>query len=165
MCILILTDDTLHLNYSIHFGILGLIPLLSVFISSDHLNETIDLVTLKNTVNFYSSCRIAVSEYTSAYFFRCFQSEITEKKTLTMSLIRACSCSLLFPAAAVILWLQIITSFLGLVSIALLSLQKLQISLTQHIRFIFSYFLKLSVCKYRCPLGRIKLFILNLVHP
>lgn len=94
-----------------------------------------------------------MSEHTLAYFSRCFQSETTEKKTLAKTLIRADSRSLLLPIAATFLWWQILTGFLGLLSIALLSLQKLQISLTRHIRLISSYFFKSSVCKYYSPLG------------
>lgn len=108
-----------------------------------------------------------MSECTLANFLKCFQSGSfwNEKKTLTWTLIRADSCSLLLCIVATFLWLQILTGFPGLLSIALLSLQKLQISLTWHVSLISFYFFKLSNCKYYCPWGRLELLVLNLVHP
>lgn len=159
---LLLTDYTLHLNSFIRFSTLGLIPPLAVYIQWDYLNKNADLVTRKSIVKFYSSCRILMSEYTLTYFSTCFQCDW--EKTLAKTLMRADSCSLLFPIVATFLWLHILTGFLGLLSVALLSLSKLQISLTQHIRLIFSYFFKLSVCKYYCLEGIVELLVLNLVH-
>lgn len=153
MCAPLLTVYILHFNYFIHFSTLDPIPLLSGFIQWDHLNKNTDSVTLKNIVNFYSFCKILMSEHTLAYFSRCFQSETIEKKTLAKTLIRADSRSLLLPIVATFLWLQILTGFLGILSVALLSLQKLQISLTQHIRLIPSHFLSCLCVNITVPGG------------
>lgn len=98
-------------------------------------------------------------------FFEVFSKWNDWEKTFMQPLIRADSCSLLVPIAARILWLHILTCFPVLLSIALLSLQKLQISLTRHIILISFYFFKLSMYKYYCPRGRMELLGLNLVCP